>query len=109
MADSPSLPSHLPHDAYAALRVPDFRRYLLGNLLALFGSQMQTVAVGWELYERTQSKLPLALVGLVQVVPVVALALPAGQIIDRFNRRRVVMTALAVISVCSLTLAAVSW
>ena len=51
---------------YAVLRHADYRRFLGGNLLALFGSQMQTVAVGWELYERTGKSLDLGLVGLAQ-------------------------------------------
>ena len=68
-----------PHDAYAALRVPDFRRYLAGNLVALLGSQMQAVAVGWDLYERTREPLHLGLVGLVQVIQIVGLALPADR------------------------------
>jgi len=93
---------------YAVLRIPDFRRFLVGNLLALFGSQMQSVAVGWELFERTGKPLDLGLVGLAQVVPVIALALPAGQLIDRWDRRRVIMIALCVFVLCSLALAAVS-
>lgn len=97
------------HDAYSALRVPEFRRYLGGNLLALLGSQMQTVAVGWELYERTGEPLDLGLVGLVQVIPVVALALPAGQIVDRMDRRSVILAATCVLLACSLALATVSW
>ena len=109
MTDSPTLQPDLPHDAYAALRVPDYRRYLTGNLLALLGSQMQAVAVGWELYERTHRPLHLGLVGLVQVIPVVALALPAGQIIDWLNRRYVIMGALLAMASCSLVLAALSW
>ena len=50
------------HDPYRALREPGFRRYLTGNLIGTFGSQMQGVAVGWELYERTHSALALGLV-----------------------------------------------
>ena len=109
MTDSPTLQPDLPHDAYAALRVPDYRRYLTGNLLALLGSQMQAVAVGWELYERTHRPLHLGLVGLVQVIPVVALALPAGQIIDWLNRRYLIIGALLAMASCSLVLAALSW
>ena len=109
MTDFPTLQPDLPHDAYAALRVPDYRRYLTGNLLALLGSQMQAVAVGWELYERTHRPLHLGLVGLVQVIPVVALALPAGQIIDWLNRRYVIMGAVLAMAGCSLALAALSW
>jgi len=98
-----------PHDAYAALRVPSFRRYLSGNVLVLLGAQMQFVAVGWDIYERTGDSLQLGLVGLVQVVPVILLALLAGQVIDRWDRRLVIVVALAVMIVCSLALAGIAW
>ena len=51
------------------------------------GEQMLTVAIGWELYNRTHSALALGLIGLVQIVPVFLFSLPAGQIADRFNRK----------------------
>ena len=46
---------------YAILRNRDFLYYLLGRVMATFGQQMLTVAVGWELYERTHSSLALGL------------------------------------------------
>ena len=108
---SSSLPddSDLPHDAYAALRLPEFRRFWVGNFLAILGSQMQFVAIGWDIYERTGQKLQLGLVGLVQVIPVVLLALPAGQAIDRLDRRHVIIAALAIMVACSLALAGIAW
>ena len=66
------------HDPYRALREPGFRRYLAGNLIGTLGFQMQGVAVGWELYERTHSALALGLVGLAQVAPLILFFLPAG-------------------------------
>ncbi len=68
---------------------------------------MQTVAVGWQLYEKTGSAMALGLVGLVQVIPMLGLALPAGHAADRFDRRRVLMgaTLLAVISSLGLLFA----
>ena len=97
------------HDPYAALRVRDFRRYLIGNLIATIGTQMQTVAVGWELYERTHSPLALGGVGLVQVLPVFALTLPAGHLADRMERRRLLMLSLGLLACASLGLAVASW
>lgn len=98
------------HDPYAALRVRDFRFFLSGNVLANLGMQMQTVAVGWEVYQRTHEALNLGLVGLVQFTPVLLLALPAGHLADYFERRRIVLLANLVIAVSSLALAAiVTW
>ena len=47
----------LPTDHYAVFRLRDFRLYLTGRLFAVIGAQMLTVAVGWELYERTNSEI----------------------------------------------------
>lgn len=96
-------------DAYAALRVRDFRRFLTGHLLSVLGVQMQTLAVGWQLYEQTGSMWALGNVGLIQVIPMLGLALPAGQTADRFDRRKTLMTATALAIVSALGLAAVSW
>jgi MFS family permease len=98
----------MPHDAYVALRSRDYRLYLSGNVIANLGMQMQTAAIGWEVYARTGSAWMLGWVGLAQVLPVIALVLPAGHVADRFNRRRVVMTMQVLIASCSLGLAWVS-
>jgi MFS family permease len=96
------------HDAYAAWRVRDFRFFMAGNFLGVFGMQMQAAAIDWELFERTGSNLKLGLVGLVQFLPVVALAPFTGHTADRFNRKSIVMTALTVILMSSLGLAWIS-
>ena len=59
-------------------------------MLSTLALQMQTVAVGWQLYALTGSALDLGRVGLVQFVPTVALTLVVGQVADRVDRRRVV-------------------
>ena len=76
-------PGRAAHDPYAALRLADYRRFLLAGIVSTIGGQMQGVAVGWELYERTGSATALGLVGLAQVLPVLLLALPAGHAADR--------------------------
>jgi MFS family permease len=83
------------HDAYAAWRLPQFRRYFAGNMILILGWQMQKVAIGWEIYERTHSAMALGYAGLVQFLPQVLFMLIAGHITDAFNRKRVLMAALA--------------
>ncbi len=100
---------NLAHDAYSALRIPEFRHFWIGQFLAVFGAQMQFVAVGWDIYERTGQTLHLGLVGLVQVIPVLLLALPAGQLNDRMDRRDVIIGSCAVMIGCSLALGAIVW
>lgn len=97
-----------PHDPYAALRVADFRFYLTGNLIAALGLQMQAVAIGWELYERTGKAIALGMVGLAQILPILALTLPAGHVADRFDRKRVILIGELVIALCAFGLALIS-
>jgi MFS family permease len=97
------------HDPYAALRFPDYRRLLGGSILAALGSEMQAAVVGWELYERTHSEAALGYVGLVQFLPVLFLALPAGQAADRYSRRWLLITAQGLMTLASLGLAVLSF
>jgi MFS family permease len=93
-----------PHDPYAALRVADFRRFVLCLLMQTFGTLIQGVVVGWQVYAVTRDPLALGLVGLAEALPFIALALPAGQIADRRDRRRICLAAIAVLAACAATL-----
>src|SRR5438552_2029434 len=93
---------------YALLRDRDFSLYLLGRFIASLGQQMLTVAVGWELYERTSSAMALGLVGLTQMAPMILGTLPAGHVADRFNRKRTILAMTFMVGISSLGLTMVS-
>jgi MFS family permease len=93
------------HDPYAALRFRDYRMYSAGWMVSAVGRQVQDVAVGYELYLRTNSKLALGWVGLSQAIPLLMLALPAGQLADRFDRRRILIVSQLMWGLSSLGLA----
>jgi len=69
---------------------------------------MLTFAVSWDLWLRTNDELALGLVGLVQVIPVILLSLPAGHIADQYNRKRIVFLTQILFALCSLGLAMLS-
>lgn len=96
------------HDPYAALRSRDFRFYLIASVAATVGNEMQAVAVGWDLAKKTNQPLAVGLVGLAQALPVLLLAVPAGQLADRVSRRGIVLAAQVAMALCSVALAAVS-
>ena len=97
------------HDPYAALRHRDFRLYLISSVAATIGVEMQGVAVGWELLERSHGDpLALGLVGLVQALPVLLLALPAGQAADRYPRKLIFLAMAALMTCGSFGLAIAS-
>lgn len=97
------------HDPYAAFRIPKYRVYIIGWFLALVGTRLQSVAIGWEMYQRTGDALSLGLVGLAQALPTMLLALPAGYLADRFNRPKLVILSLWAMALTSAGLAVLSY
>jgi MFS family permease len=76
-----------------AFQYPNFRYYMTARLLATIASEMQAVAVGWQIYALTHRALDLGLVGLAQFLPGILLFLVAGQAADRFPRQRILQCA----------------
>ena len=107
--DNRSKSARPAHDPYAAFRVPYYRAYIIGWFIAMLGTRIQSVAIGWEMYQRTGEALSLGYVGLAQALPTMLLAIPAGYPADRFNRPKLVMISLAAMTVTSLGLAVLSY
>src|SRR5205814_762775 len=85
------------------LRQRDFALYLVVNLARVGATQIVAVGVGWQVYAIHRNPFDLGLVGLAEFVPLPLLALPAGQLADRFSRRLVpALCALAL--ACTLAL-----
>ena len=97
------------HDPYAPFRHRDYRFFIAMVLIASLAQQSLGVAIGWDIYERTGSALALGWIGLVQFIPVLAFFLPAGQLADRHDRRRIVAASLVVWVAASAWLVFVAW
>jgi MFS family permease len=91
-------------DAPAVYRGRDFNVFLASRFLSTVAMQIQSVAVGWQVYEITRTPLALGLVGLFEFVPMFLLTLPAGDISDRFDQRKVLAASLFVEAVCGVLL-----
>ncbi|HTX25195.1 MAG TPA: MFS transporter [Steroidobacteraceae bacterium] len=74
----------------------DVPLYLGTRILARVAMLVQSVAVGWQAYDLTRTPLALGLVGLVEFLPMFLLTLPAGEMADRFDRRRILALSLGV-------------
>jgi len=88
----------------AAFQYPDFALYQLARLFTVLATEMQSVAVGWQVFELTKSPLDLGFVGLAQFWPALVLFLPAGHAADRFNRRNIVTMCYAGLGAASTIL-----
>jgi MFS family permease len=78
-------------------------------MVAVVGSQMTAVALAWEIFDRTKSTLALGWLAGVQVIPLILLALPAGVVADRVDRRRLIQVTALLNACCSIGLAMVSY
>src|ERR1700690_3219537 len=87
---------------------PNFRYYLIVRVLTTTASEMQAVAVAWQVYALTHRPLDLGLVGLAQFLPGILLFLVTGQTADRFPRQRILQACCAGFALCSLLLLALT-
>src|SRR6185436_13769197 len=101
-------PLEAARDPYAVLRNRDLILYLTGRFVASMGQQMLTVAIGWELYERTHRPVNLGLVGLTQMAPMVLFTLPAGHVADNHDRKKIIIAMTFVIACASAALTYIS-
>ncbi|MEY3688967.1 MAG: hypothetical protein RIT37_529 [Bacteroidota bacterium] len=92
------------NDPYAALRIPSFRRILLGRLFLTLGIQIQAVSIGWLLYIKTGDPLALGLSGLAEAIPYITTSMFSGYIADTKNRKHVLMGALFFLFLASIGL-----
>ena len=86
------------------LRHPDLRRYLSSRFIVAVATQVQTVAVGWQVFSVSGNPLDLGLVALSQFLPFIVLILPAGHVADHYDRRRVQLLTYVLLAVCSAAL-----
>ena len=75
---------------HVAFAYPDFTIYQAARFFIVAALEMQSVAVGWQMYEITRRPLDLGLIGLAQFLPGMLLFLVSGHVADRFDRRKVV-------------------
>lgn len=103
MSNDPNHPDHR-HDAYAALRSPNYRAFASGFAFSSCGLQMLGTGLAWEIYERTGSAWHLGYMGLARALPVVLLALPAGHTSDILNRKWIIVASQAVFAIAAVAL-----
>src|SRR6201994_3580187 len=86
----------------------DLYLFVTSRFISTLAIQVQSVAIGWQVYDMERTPLALGLVGLCQFLPMFLLTLPAGDITDRFNQRRVYSLAAMLQAGCSALFLALS-
>jgi MFS family permease len=100
------MPLQSPPGGFNVLRNRNFSFYLSARVLGTLAVQMQSVAIGWQVYEITGNLFDLGLIGLAQFAPFLALILLAGHAADRYDRRTIIAICMGVQLLCSVLLLA---
>lgn len=90
--------------AFSVLKITHYRNYLAGAFLSEIGNQMQTVAVAWQVYELTRNPVSLGLIGLANLIPILLFSLPGGLVVDKADRRRLLLLGQTIQLILALVL-----
>jgi len=96
-------------DPYAALRFKEFNIFLGVRFAMVFAWSMQFIVIEWQVYTMTKDPLSLGIIGLMEVIPAVGMALFAGHIVDQKEKRNLLIKCILGFSVISLGLFLLSW
>lgn len=96
-------------DPYAALRFKEFNIFLSVRFAMVFAWSMQFIVIEWQVYTMTKDPLSLGIIGLMEVIPAVGMALFAGHIVDQKEKRNLLIKCILGFSVISLGLFLLSW
>ncbi|MEA9415492.1 MFS transporter [Flavobacterium sp. PL02] len=97
------------NDPYAALRIREFNVFLLLRFAMVFAWSMQFIVIEWEVYSLTKNPLSLGIIGLMEVIPAVSMALFAGHIVDQNEKKGLLVKCILGFSVISFGLFLLTW
>ena len=92
----------------AVLKIAEFRNFLLGRFVFIMGLRMMNTLVSWWMYELTGDAFYIGMIGLAEAVPAIGLALYAGYIIDKSEKRRLLLISIFLYSICAFILLGIS-
>lgn len=91
-------------DPYAALRFREFNIFLLLRFVLVFAWSMQFIVIEWQVYTLTKKPLYLGIIGLMEIIPALSMALFAGHIVDQREKRNLFLCCIGLFSLISLGL-----
>lgn len=96
-------------DPYAALRYKEFNTFLLVRFAMVFAWSMQFIIIEWQVYSITKDPLSLGIIGLMEVIPALSLALFAGHVVDQKEKKGLLLKCILAFSVISFGLFLLTW
>ena len=97
------------NDPYAALRYKEFNTFLLLRFAMVFAWSMQFIIIEWQVYSLTKNPLSLGIIGLMEIIPAVAMALFAGHLVDQKEKKSLLFKCIVGFSIISIGLFLLTW
>jgi len=97
------------NDPYSALRHKEFNVFLILRFAMVFAWSMQFIVIEWVVYSLTKSPISLGIIGLMEVIPAIAMALFAGHFVDQNEKKGLLLKCIFAFSVISLGLFLLTW
>ncbi len=96
-------------DPYAALRIKEFNLFLIIRFALVFAWAMQFIVIEWEVYRITKDPLSLGIIGLMEIIPALGIALFAGHFVDKWEKRNLLIKCLTGFALISFGLVYLTW
>jgi MFS family permease len=99
----------LKNSPLAVFKIPEFRNFILGRFVFIMGLRMMGTLVAWWMYELTGDAFYIGMIGLAEAIPAVGLSLYSGYIIDKSEKRKLLLRTVILYAVCVIILLGVYW
>jgi MFS family permease len=90
-----------PASPFVSVRIKEFRLFIIQRFFFIMGMRMIATVIGWKMYQLTKNPLALAFVGLSEAVPAISLALYSGHVVDKSDKRTLLLRMLVFYFLCS--------
>lgn len=86
------------------LAIAEFRNFLMGRFVFIMGLRMMGTLVAWWMYELTHDAFNIGMIGLAEAIPAVGLSLYAGYVVDKSDKRKLLLRCVVLFAICALIL-----
>lgn len=93
---------------YKALSIPEFRHFLAGRFVFIMGLRMMGTLVLWWMFQLTHDPFNVGMIGLAEAIPAVGMALYAGYVVDKSDKRKLLLQCVLLFCICAVTLLGIS-
>ncbi|MBL0359362.1 MAG: MFS transporter [Chitinophagaceae bacterium] len=98
----------MSNSPYQVLKIPEFRNFLIGRFVFIMGLRMMGTLVLWWTFELTHDPLNVGMIGLAEAVPAVGMALYAGYVVDKSDKRKLLLKCVLLFALCAIILLSIS-